>query len=164
MWPWPVSRPGGRVRVWAQGSSLTMESALRVSANLGNLAVIRGFVETRALAFGAGRSATDDLVQAVDELAANTIRHGYQGRSGPIEIEVKKEQDALVVCLRDQAPPFDPTLIPPADVTLPLEQRAPGGLGIHLARQMTDSMTYRMSPAGGNELTLRKKINQGGNT
>ncbi len=164
MSPWHVSRPGDRIRPPAQGISLTMESALRVSAELGNLAVIRCFVEKTALALGASGDAAGDLVQAVDELVANIIQHGYQGRPGPIEIEVKKEGDVLVICLRDQAPLFDPTLIPPVDVTLPLERRTLGGLGIHLARQLTDSMTYRAFPAGGNELTLRKKINQGGNT
>jgi len=146
------------------GSGLTMESALRVSAELDNLADIRRFVEITAMALGASQDATDDLVQAVDELAANIIQHGYRGSPGFIEIEMKPEQDALVICLRDQAQLFDPTLVPPPDLALPLEKRALGGLGIHIARQCADSMTYRITAEGGNELTLRKKMNQGGNT
>lgn len=141
-------------------TGLTMESGLSVVAELGNLAVIRCFVETTALTLGASQNVADDLVQAIDELAANIIQHGYQGRAGQIEIEIKKEQDALVIRLRDQAPPFDPTLTPSPDLTLPLERRPVGGLGIHLARHCTDSMTYRQIPAGGNELTLRKQLNQ----
>ena len=38
--------------------------------------------------------------------------HGYQGELGMIEIAVRREADALVVRVRDQAPPFDPTGIP----------------------------------------------------
>ena len=146
------------------GTGLAMESVLCVSAELENLAVIRCFVETTATALGASSDAADDLVHAADELAANIVQHGYRGRPGQIEIEMARAQDELVIYLRDQAPLFDPTLVPPADLTLPLEKRPLGGLGVHLARQFTDSMSYRVTSAGGNELTLRKKLNQGGNT
>jgi serine/threonine-protein kinase RsbW len=100
----------------------------------------------------------DDMQAAVDEAAANIIVHGYQGQPGNIEIEVWKEGEALVVRLRDQAPLFDPTTVPPPDLTLPLEERFLGGLGIHLIRHFTDTMTHRVTSEGGNELTLMKKV------
>jgi anti-sigma regulatory factor (Ser/Thr protein kinase) len=34
-------------------------------------------------------------------------------------------------------------LAPDADVDRPLEQRTPGGLGLHLIRRMVDSLEYR---------------------
>ncbi len=135
-----------------------MEHSLDVSAELQSLPVIRHFVEDVARDWGAGPHTIEDLVQAVDESAANIILHGYRGRPGKIEIEIRKERNALVVCLRDQAPPFDPTQVPPPDLTLPLEERRLGGLGIYLARRFTDGMSHRVTSGGGNELTLRKKI------
>jgi serine/threonine-protein kinase RsbW len=140
-----------------------MESTLRVLAELPNLAVIRRFVEETAMALKVDRDAIDDMIQAVDESATNIIVHGYRGRMGHIEIEVTQEGCALVVRLRDQAPLFDPTQAPPPDLTLPLERRRVGGLGIHLTRQFTDSMTFRTTSEGGNELTLRKKVKREGN-
>ena len=115
------------------------------------------------MALKADRDAIDDMLQAVDESATNIFVHGYRGRPGNIEIEVTQEGYVLVVRLRDQAPLFDPTRAPPPDLTLPLERRCLGGLGIHLARRFTDSVTYRKTSEGGNELTLRKKVKGEGN-
>jgi anti-sigma regulatory factor (Ser/Thr protein kinase) len=56
------------------------------------------------------------------------------------------------------APPFDPTRVPDPDLTLPLEERPLGGLGIYLIRQSVDKMVYRAVPEGGNELTLVKRL------
>ncbi len=40
---------------------------------------------------------------------------------------------------------FDVTRAPDADIDLPIEQRKPGGLGLHLIRRMVDSMKYEYS-------------------
>ncbi len=65
----------------------------------------------------------DPRVLAVDELAANTIVHGYRGQPGTIEVEIERTAEALMVRRRDQAPPFDPTRLAEPDTSLPLEQR-----------------------------------------
>jgi serine/threonine-protein kinase RsbW len=130
---------------------------LYISAERRNLAVIRGFVADAARSLQAAPAAVDDMVQAVDELATNTIVHGYRGRAGSIEVEVWQEGNRLAVRLRDQAPPFDPATATPPNLGLPLEQRRPGGLGIHMSRELTDAMIHRVTPDGGNELTLFKE-------
>jgi serine/threonine-protein kinase RsbW len=131
---------------------------LFVAAEVGNLADIRRFVREEAAALGAGEEAICDLELAVDEAACNIICHGYQDLGGTIQVGVKRDGDSLIVCLHDEAPPFDPTRYPAPDVTLPLEQRPLGGLGIFLIRQAVDDMVYRVPPEGGNELTLIKHL------
>jgi serine/threonine-protein kinase RsbW len=131
--------------------------SIQVSAELSNLVVIRHFVDETATDLKADRKVIEDMLQAVEEAVANIIFHGYQCRPGNIEVEVWNEDDMLLVRLRDQAPPFDPTTFPPPDLTFPLEQRRLSGLGIHLIRQFTDTMIHRITSEGGNELTLVKK-------
>lgn len=132
---------------------------LNLSAELNHLATVRQFIEQAATALGAAPKATEDLVLAVDELATNIINHGYRGQPEPIEIVVRREADAIVIQLRDQAPPFDPTLVAEPDTTLPLHLRPVGGLGIFLARRLMDTMTYRRLGDQKNEITLTKKVN-----
>jgi serine/threonine-protein kinase RsbW len=129
----------------------------QIAAELKNLARIRCFVQETALALGADPAVIPNLILAVDEAVSNIIAHGYQGQGGTVEIEVSRDGDALVIRLRDEAAPFDPTSVPPPDLTLPLAQRAAGGLGIHLIRQLMDEMTHRVTLQGGNELTLVKR-------
>ena len=64
---------------------------------------------------------------------------------------------AIEIRLRDQAPLFDPTRVPTPDLTLSLYKRPLGGMGVHVTRQVVDAMRYRVTPEGGNELTLVKQ-------
>ncbi len=129
---------------------------LHVAAELTNLGAMRRFVEESTLSLFADARTAYALVHAVDECTTNIIEHGYGHQPGSIEIEINRVGDNLVIVLRDHAPPFDPTGVPPPDLTRPLEQREPGGLGIYLTRQMVDQWHYRTLPDGGNELTLIK--------
>ncbi len=132
-------------------------SSLRIAAELENLKEIRRFVREAAMALGADAAAVSDAVRAVDEAASNIIFHGYRCEPGIIEIDVLRERDTLVVRLRDEAPPFDPTQVPIPDVTLSLEERPPGGLGIYFMRKVMDEVRHRSRPEGGNELTLVRR-------
>ena len=65
--------------------------------------------------------------------------------------------------------PFDITQVPDADVDLPIEQREPGGLGIHLVRRMVDSLEYEYrEELRQTRITFRKVVkgpsNSGGAT
>ena len=54
---------------------------------------------------------------------------------------------------------FDPTLAPEVDISLPLEQRKPGGLGLHLIRRMVDSIRYEYDEVNRqSRITFRKII------
>ena len=132
-------------------------STLRVPADVRQLALIRRFIEEQAEALSVEQSAVYDLVLAVNEMATNIVVHGYRGQPGEIEITMRQDGDAVEIRLRDQAPAFDPTGAPVPDTTAPLHQRPFGGMGIHVTRQLIDSMTHRVPPQGGNELTLVKR-------
>lgn len=135
-----------------------MTTALRIPAELNQLDTVRRFVLETASTLGASARAIDELALAVDESVTNIIQHGYRDQPGDVEIEIRRADDAVVVHLRDQAPSFDPTAMPTPDMTLPLNQRHVGGLGIFLTRHSVDAVTYRLTSEGGNELTLIKKV------
>ena len=133
-------------------------TSVAVPAELGRLAEVRAFVRDEAAECGASDEAIDDLVQAVDELVTNVIEHGYRMGPGTVEVELEEVDDRCVIRIRDAAPPFDPTAHPEPRLDLPLADRPLGGMGVHLARTLTEGMRHRMRPGGGNEVTLEKRL------
>lgn len=129
----------------------------RFEANLENLSAMRRFVEEVAAAGAGNPEAIMDMLVAMNEATTNVLEHGYRGNLGIIEIEVGYEAEALVVSVRDWSPPFDPAQVPDRDVTVPLEERPLGGLGITMMRQLTDEVRYGRGPDGSNELILIKE-------
>ena len=63
----------------------------------------------------------------------------------------------LKFVISDSGTPFDPTAKAEVDTTLSAEERGIGGLGIHLIRQIMDTINYERVD-GKNVLTLRKKL------
>jgi serine/threonine-protein kinase RsbW len=133
-------------------------ASLTIEADGQRLADVRAFIRALAAATGADEESTADLVQAVDELVCNVIEHGYLGGPGTIEVDAQVTGETIVVRIRDRAPAFDPRSVPPPDLDLPLERRPLGGMGIHLARTLTDRLDHRILPGGGNEVTLSKRL------
>jgi len=131
-------------------------SSIQVAADLNQLETIRRFVEQHAAALRIDPAMTYDLVLAVDEMATNIIVHGYRQQPGTIDIALRHIGDGIEIRLRDHAPPFDPTRVAAPDLSLPLSKRPLGGMGIHIAGQLTDAMSYRRTQEGDNELILRK--------
>ena len=130
---------------------------LTVPGEVGRLAEVRAFVRDSTRGRIASRL-VEDLVCAVDEAVTNVIVHGYQGTSGPVEIEVGGDSDTLEVRIADRAIPFDPTTAPEPDLDLPLERRPLGKMGVHLMREFADELRYTPRRGGGNEVTLVKRL------
>ncbi|MBP8949719.1 MAG: ATP-binding protein [Candidatus Promineofilum sp.] len=126
------------------------------SAQVRDLNDMREFLEKAVLALGGSDDDAGDLVLAVNEAVTNVLLHGYDGQPGPVTICVEVVDNDLRVILSDNAPPFDPTRVPPPDIFLPLEDRPLGGLGVHMMRQLTDELLYRPL-ADGNELVFVKR-------
>lgn len=133
-------------------------SRLRVEADVNNLSQIRGYIQNSISTLDVPQGLVDDIVLAVDEAVTNIILHGYKEGPGMIEIELRRESDSLFLCLQDQAPSFDPTQVPSPDLTLPLEKRPLGNMGVHLIRHMVDEIIYEIPSGGGNQLILVKNI------
>jgi serine/threonine-protein kinase RsbW len=134
---------------------------LRIDADLDRLADIRQFIRERAASGHAPLECRDDLVQAVDEASTNVIVHGYRGRDGWLEIGIELDDEQFIVTVEDAAPPFDPTALPEPDLSISPMARKPGGMGVHLMRESTDTLSYRPRPGGGNILTMSRSLQRG---
>lgn len=81
-----------------------------------------------------------DLV--AEELFTNTVKHG-SGADGRVRLSIEKVGGELQLELVDfDAEPFDPESVEPPALSAPIQERKPGGLGIHLVRSMVDKVAY----------------------
>ena len=104
----------------------------------------------------------EDIVFALDlcieELITNIIKYAYLvPAKRRIQVDLDLLEGQLVLEIRDDGRPFDPTQMPEPDLNVPLEQRTVGGLGIHLVRNYVNSMEYRRE-GNQNITTLKKNI------
>ena len=98
----------------------------------------------------------DRLVLAVDEAAANIIRHAYgPHRQGAIGLRVLRAGAMLSFELTDTAPSVDRQAL----CAKPLGECRSGGLGIALIEKVMDDWRIEVPGGGaGNRLTLSKRI------
>ena len=108
-----------------------------------------------------GEAGLDDLAfklgLALEEAVANVVNHAFVGLPPPHRIEVVLDLgDGRVVAeIIDNGHAFDPSAAPEPDLSLPLAERDPGGLGILLIHRMMDRVDYRRAD-GRNRLRLEK--------
>jgi anti-sigma regulatory factor (Ser/Thr protein kinase) len=108
---------------------------------------------------------------ALDEIIANVVTYATPGArpadlaagrgSEPPAVDVwfRRDGSLVEVTIADDGPPFDPLARPDPVVTLPLENRQPGGLGIALVKALMDDVRYERTTR--NVLTIRKRMEAG---
>jgi anti-sigma regulatory factor (Ser/Thr protein kinase) len=116
----------------------------------------------RAEAWLAEQHVSSDAVYlarlAIEELVTNCIKYGYDDSNDhTIDIVLAVNGDALKVEVIDDGHAFNPLEVPPPDLSLAVEDRPIGGLGIHLLRALADEVTYERRDRT-NRLTLTKRM------
>ncbi len=120
--------------------------------------VMTEFVERTAEQANLDPSVTMTLTLAIEEAVANVMKYAYpKGEVGPIEINATINDGSLSFTIKDSGTPFDPTQVKKADITLSAEEREIGGLGLHLIRNIMDTVEYHHT-SNQNILTLTKNI------
>jgi sigma-B regulation protein RsbU (phosphoserine phosphatase) len=133
---------------WHGGASTAPSQhllSLRFPAAADRLKEVRAAVEDATRRCGCSAPCTRDVVMAIDEACQNIIRHAYGGNlGGEIVLEIERQEDQLVIWLRDFAPKIDESTIQSRD----LDDLRPGGLGVHLIGQLMDETCFVPCPSG----------------
>ncbi|QLA16358.1 ATP-binding protein [Desulfolutivibrio sulfoxidireducens] len=131
---------------------------LRLSNHLAELDRLAEGIESFGERHGFPRKVIYQVRLVLDELLTNVISYGFSdGRKHEIEVEMRLADSRLHLRIEDDAKAFDPLQAEPPDLRSPAEDRAIGGLGIHLVRKFMDSVRYERRN-GKNRLFLEKTI------
>lgn len=99
-----------------------------------------------------------NLNLALEEAVSNVMMYAYpEGTRGTVDILAEQAPDRICFTVIDAGIPFDPTVMPDADISLGVSDRPIGGLGIFLVRKIMDAVTYERRD-GKNILVMQKKI------
>jgi serine/threonine-protein kinase RsbW len=125
-----------------------------------SLGPVTEFVRKGAREANLPESQVRELELLIEEVLMNVSRYSYPvGAPGMVTITYSvpaSGEFAVEVC--DQGIEFNPLTAEPPDLTLDLEQRPIGGLGILLLKSFAKSLTYRREQ-GWNRLTLAISAN-----
>lgn len=132
------------------------------AARMDDLSELLAYVDAECARAGVVGADAFAVRLSAEEAFTNIIRHGYAAdQPGPVSCTLSIDSDVATLTFRDRAPPFDPRNEPPPDLTVELEERADGGLGLHLIRQLMDEVRHsRDDGEAGNVLTLVKHLGE----
>ena len=124
------------------------------------LASVRSLLTSLAERIGFGEVESGHVALAVDEALANIIRHGYEKREDElIELSVwvlNTPKPGIKIMIEDEAPQVDPEAIQGRD----LDNVQPGGLGVHIMREVMDTCHFERRDNRGMRVTMQKTLDR----
>ena len=140
---------------------MTPSLTLHLQNRIAEVARLVDAVESFGTHAGLSPDLTYRLTLSLDEIVSNVIRHGYSDTSDHVvEVRLSIHDGVVTSVIQDDGHPYDPRESPEPDLSMPVEQRGPGGLGIFLVKQMMDSIDYARRD-GRNILTVTASRREG---
>jgi len=132
---------------------------LTIDAVIENIEKVTDFVNGELQRMGCSKKAMRQIDIAIDELFANICSYAYGEGVGTATIRVEEVPDhnSVAITLEDKGIPFDPLAQTDPDVTLGVEDRKIGGLGIFMVKRMMNDVLYKYQH-GKNILTVVKSL------
>lgn len=138
---------------------------LALLSNPRYLTLARALVTSFSRQIGFDERCSGHIALALDEALCNVIRHGYGEREdGPILVHVTPVEEngqeiGMRIVIEDEAPQVDPDKIRSRD----LDEIRPGGLGVHIIREIMDDVRYERRDGGsGMRLILTRRLPSAG--
>lgn len=135
---------------------------LMVAAETRNLAEVTAFVRQILTSYGWDAEEIFQMELAVEEIFVNICRYAYGQKRGKAKLvlEKTKEKEGAMIRISDQGIPYDPLEREDPDISLGVQEREPGGLGIFFVKQLMDEVRYERSK-NENQLILIKYRKEG---
>jgi anti-sigma regulatory factor (Ser/Thr protein kinase) len=136
----------------------TFSTVLRVENRLDELTRVASFLNDLGVEWTLNERLVNSLNLVLEEALSNIIMYGYKDELRHIiEIYFKNLGDEIFISIVDDGMAYNPTLRPDPDISLGIEDRPVGGLGVFLIKKLMDSVEY-LSEGNKNILNLKKNM------
>ena len=144
---------------WNRSLEPAILKEITMDAIMGNLDDALTFIDDYLDEFGCSAKSKMQVDLAAEEIFVNIAQYSYSSGIGNVTIRIGLSEDHSQVSITfiDSGIPYDPLTKDDPDVTLPVEERQVGGLGIFLIKKYTDDIRYKYAE-GCNNLTIVKNL------
>ena len=131
---------------------------LEIEADAQSLPEVLSFIDEHISPLGPSEKSRMQLDLAAEEIFVNIADYAYAPGHGKASILVETDEAAreAVIIFTDEGRPFDPTAKEDPELSIPADERTPGGLGIFITKKLMDGLSYEYR-GGKNILRLVKK-------
>ena len=130
---------------------------LEIEAKIENLEQVLAFVDEELEKADCPVKTTIQIDVAVEEIFVNIARYAYNPEVGKATIRVEVRDGAVALTFVDNGVPYDPLAKEDPDITLSVEERQIGGLGIFMVKKSMDNISYEYKD-GSNILTFSEGL------
>ena len=132
---------------------------LTMDAVISNVEVLTEIVDAMLESMDCPMKVQAQIDIAIDEVFSNIANYAYAPETGTavVRIETCRDPASITLTFKDRGAAYNPLARRDPDVTLGLEEREIGGLGIFLVKKTMDRMSYRRR-GPQNVLTVFKKF------
>jgi len=122
------------------------EVRMTMPARPEGVAVVRQALAGMADAMDFDAAVVADMKMAVSEACTNVVVHAYDDSAGILEVDIRAEEEALTIVVRDHGTGIQPR---------PIRRDVPAlGLGLPLIAALSDSFELRGSVGEGTEVRM----------
>ncbi|QFJ54299.1 ATP-binding protein [Pseudobutyrivibrio xylanivorans] len=130
-----------------------------IDAIIENLPKVMEFIDINLEEAECNMKAQTQIEISVEELFVNIVNYAYEGKVGKAEItyEYSDKPKNVKIQLIDSGVPYNPLAKDDPDITLSVDEREIGGLGIFMVKKNMDDVQYDYID-GQNITTIFKNI------
>jgi anti-sigma regulatory factor (Ser/Thr protein kinase) len=129
---------------------------LIIDAKTENLDAVLDFIAGELEAAECSMKLQTQIAIAVEEVFVNIAHYAYRPEVGGATIRITVGEE-ICIAFEDKGKPYNPLDTADPDITLGVEEREIGGLGIFMVKKIMDTVEYR-NEENKNLLIIRKLI------
>ena len=151
----------GEVSRWSEAATypdMTAQLDLALINHAGEIARAQDELERFAAAHQLPDRKLHQVQVALEEHLTNILHYSHpEPGEFKIQLQFRLADSELRIRVEDDGRPYNPLTHPVPDLSLPIEEKPVGGLGIHMIRNSLDGVGYRRE-GGKNILTMIKRM------
>lgn len=131
---------------------------MTIRNEIGELAILRDALRRFCAEQGVPRKTRLQLHVTLDEIVSNIIKYAWpEGGAHELSVRMSAEAGCVRIEVIDDGRAFDPRTAPEPRPSAARRRTRPGGIGIHLVRQLVDEIAYHRADNRNHVIVTKRR-------